>query len=407
MQNKRRNFLKTTSAGALACLLPGGFIEAYNGGASGKKLILLSLSGGCDTTNIFIPYNEPNYYNLRPTIAIDKNTVLPLNTQLGLNPKFTNLKRIWDNNHVALFPATHSGLSSNTSHFYQDDFFDSGSYTDNASNNGSKGWLARYFDIKYGQTTELYAYNFATKRKMFQHMMTPAFEYETPQNLSLVSKETKANLLEMMPTKDPSRNTQALKISNSQKKVFNLLDRLSNLNMSYDNKKSKLYNDAENAKKILNGISELEIVQLIQRGYDTHKNQNQTLEKGGGKFDDLDETLGSLYDGLVSNNELDNTLIIVHTEFGRTANENGSEGTDHGQASAWFVIGGQVTGGQRGVWPGFSQNTLIEKNGRHYLKQETDYRDILSQALTWLGAKEVSDIFPGYTQNLKNNEIYL
>lgn len=407
IKTKRRNFLKTTSAGVLACLFPSGLIQAYNGGVNGKKLILLSLSGGCDTTSIFVPYNEPNYYTLRPNISIDKNTVLPLNEQLGLNPKFVNLKRIWDHNHLALFPATHSGLASNTSHFYQFDFFDSGSYTGNPANNGTKGWLARYFDTKYGQTTELYAYNFATKRKMFQQMMTPAFEYETPEDLSLVSEETQTNLQAMMPIKDPSRNTQTLKISNSQKKVFSLIERLSNLGMGYDGQKSKLFNDATNATKILDGISELEVVQLIQRGYDTHKNQNETLQGEDGHFDNLDETLGSLYDSLASSNELENTLIIVHTEFGRTADENGSEGTDHGQASAWFTIGGQVRGGQRGIWPGFSQNALIQRDGRHYLKQETDYRDILSQALVWLGGENISNIFPGYTQNIKEHEVYL
>ncbi|RUM72702.1 MAG: hypothetical protein DSZ08_00410, partial [Sulfurovum sp.] len=108
IQNNRRFFLKLTGTGMMASLLPSSLLHAYTGGQNGKKLILLSLSGGCDTANIFVPYNESNYYALRPTIAVAKKDVLVLNDTLGLNPKFTNLKKIWDNNHLALFPATHS-----------------------------------------------------------------------------------------------------------------------------------------------------------------------------------------------------------------------------------------------------------------------------------------------------------
>ncbi|RUM74683.1 MAG: hypothetical protein DSZ12_05095 [Sulfurovum sp.] len=412
IQNNRRNFLKLTGTGMMASLLPSSLLHAYTGGKNGKKLILLSLSGGCDTANIFVPYNESNYYALRPTIAVAKKDVLVLNDTLGLNPKFTNLKKIWDNNHLALFPATHSGLHSNTSHFYQYDFFDSGSYVKNGENDMSTGWLARYFNAKYGTTKNLYAYNFVPKRKMFQHANTPAFEYSAPYNISLVAAQTKSHLQEMMEKKN--RKGEALKIENAQKSVFSLVNRLSGLGMEYAKTNTKLYNNFSNSIKILNGISELEVIQLEHSGYDTHHDEAKRLEgvkgndKKKGLFAELDEAIGHLYTTLEENGELDNTLLVVHTEFGRTADENGSGGTDHGQASAWFVIGGSVKGGQRGIWPGFAKNQLIQnaKTKRYYLKQETDYRDILSQALDWLGG-DAQKAFPGYVQNLKANEIYL
>ena len=54
-------------------------------------------------------------------------------------------------------------------------------------------------------------------------------------------------------------------------------------------------------------------------------------------------------------------VVLTMTEFGRTAADNGSRGTDHGHAAAWFVAGGAVRGGVYGGWPGLAPDQLIER----------------------------------------------
>ena len=56
------------------------------------------------------------------------------------------------------------------------------------------------------------------------------------------------------------------------------------------------------------------------------------------------------------------TVVIVATEFGRTARKNGTQGTDHGTASAMFVAGGAVSGGRvLGQWPGLGSQQLFQQ----------------------------------------------
>jgi uncharacterized protein (DUF1501 family) len=88
--------------------------------------------------------------------------------------------------------------------------------------------------------------------------------------------------------------------------------------------------------------------------------------------------------------------IMTMSEFGRTARQNGNGGTDHGHASALFVIGGDVKGKQvHGRWPGLAPEQLYE--GRD-LALTTDFRSVFSEvAAKHLGAKKLDALFPGYS----------
>jgi uncharacterized protein (DUF1501 family) len=86
------------------------------------------------------------------------------------------------------------------------------------------------------------------------------------------------------------------------------------------------------------------------------------------------------------------------SEFGRTARENGTAGTDHGHANAMFVLGGQVKGGKvYGKWPGLEDEQLNQ--GRD-LALTTDYRAVLGEVVTHtLGAENLELVFPGARLN--------
>jgi uncharacterized protein (DUF1501 family) len=85
---------------------------------------------------------------------------------------------------------------------------------------------------------------------------------------------------------------------------------------------------------------------------------------------------------------------VTMSEFGRTAHENGTGGTDHGHANAMFVLGGRVKGGKvYGRWPGLSNDQLNQ--GRD-LALTTDYRNVLAEVLTHsLGQENLETVFPG------------
>jgi uncharacterized protein (DUF1501 family) len=91
-------------------------------------------------------------------------------------------------------------------------------------------------------------------------------------------------------------------------------------------------------------------------------------------------------------------VIVVMTEFGRTARENGNGGTDHGHGSAMLVLGGKVKGGRvLGQFPGLAPDQLYE--GRD-LAVTTDFRDVLSEICEGhLGVTDSSALFQGYRRD--------
>jgi len=116
------------------------------------------------------------------------------------------------------------------------------------------------------------------------------------------------------------------------------------------------------------------IVMIETNGWDTHSAQRGRLNA---QLKDLDQMLGALRAGLGA--EWANTLVIVATEFGRTARPNGTGGTDHGQGSVAMLLGGAVAGGKVVAdWPGLSNAALYE--GRD-LKPTTDLDALIAGAL--------------------------
>jgi uncharacterized protein (DUF1501 family) len=92
--------------------------------------------------------------------------------------------------------------------------------------------------------------------------------------------------------------------------------------------------------------------------------------------------------------EAANITLVTMSEFGRTARQNGTGGTDHGHANVMFVIGGHVKGGKvYGRWPGLANEQLNE--GRD-LAVTTDFRRVLGEAASkTLGASNLNLVFPG------------
>jgi uncharacterized protein (DUF1501 family) len=98
---------------------------------------------------------------------------------------------------------------------------------------------------------------------------------------------------------------------------------------------------------------------------------------------------------------MNDVVLITMSEFGRTAKENGTRGTDHGHANVMFAMGGGVRGGLAlGKWPGLEQEQLYE--GRD-LAVTTDFRDVLGEMVAkHLGNRKLESVFPGFKLDEKN-----
>ena len=141
----RRGFMR---GGALALVgtsvIPGFltrsvYAEVARAAARKKKLVVMFQRGACDGLNVVVPYAEPNYYAMRPTIAIKQKEVMDLDGFFGLHPAMASFKPLYDQGHLAMVHAAGSPDPSR-SHFDAQDYMESGTPGVKATQDG---WLNR------------------------------------------------------------------------------------------------------------------------------------------------------------------------------------------------------------------------------------------------------------------------
>ena len=162
------------------------------------------------------------------------------------------------------------------------------------------------------------------------------------------------------------------------------------------------------------GRSLMQIAQLIKAGvglevaftdtgndirWDTHTNQGGSQGQLANFLRTFSQSIAAFAIDLGS--RMDDVILLTMSEFGRTARENGSRGTDHGHGNAMLVLGNSVRGGKvYADWKGLKNDQLNE--GRD-LAVTTDFRDVFSEvASKHLGTKDLQKLFPDYSVSKSN-----
>jgi uncharacterized protein (DUF1501 family) len=125
-------------------------------------------------------------------------------------------------------------------------------------------------------------------------------------------------------------------------------------------------------------------------GWDHHGNENQQLSNLLRQFS---SAIAAFCRDM--GDRMEDIVLVTMSEFGRTVEENGNGGTDHGHGSLMMALGGAVQGGKIfGRWPGLEKEQLYE--GRD-LAVTTDFRAVLSELVRGhLGQNDLSVVFPGF-----------
>ena len=120
----------------------------------------------------------------------------------------------------------------------------------------------------------------------------------------------------------------------------------------------------------------MEVISVSSGGWDTHSKQGGAEATGAHskKITDFSDSIGAFYKDM--GDGMSDVMILTMSEFGRSLKTSASNGTDHGHAAAWFVMGQGVTGGIYGDWPGLLPAQL--NNGR-YLAETIDFRNIMGE----------------------------
>jgi uncharacterized protein (DUF1501 family) len=189
-------------------------------------------------------------------------------------------------------------------------------------------------------------------------------------------------------------------LSAAAEQTFNALDVLGLIDAQTYRPKGRPYPDGDFGQALLTLAQlikaevGLEVACIDIGGWDTHVAQGGVEGQLGNLLSGLDQGLAAFYDDL--QDRIGQVTIVIMSEFGRRANENGGLGTDHGHGNMMMVIGGSFNGGRvYGDWPGLSAEQLV---GPGDLAITTDYRSVLAEILTKrLNNSRLEDVFPGFT----------
>lgn len=366
---KRRSLLSLLSfASATAALAGGAMPQALATGFSrGHVLVLLELRGGNDGLNTLIPFRDPAYRLMRPSLAL--NHTLPLTDTLALHPALAPILPLWQSKRLAF--ALGVGWSRpNRSHFKSADQWATGTLAGEGP-----GWIAAAFDRR-GAAGPLVA---------LDPSGCPSVEGGTALALQLSPAQLQhsegLHLSSPLDTANPVLQQMLALEESGRREVKRLSQLLAPLPDSGDIPSGRLGQQVALALRLIATGACPPVLQMAQGGYDTHANQLVRHERALGE---LAHALAAFERGLQRIPQRPRVTLIATSEFGRRLRENSSRGTDHGSASIALLTGDQVPHPFVGVYPSLSQ---LDDRGDLIAGLSPDqlYRQVLSIAFNGSG----------------------
>ena len=403
MPSSRRFFLRN-GAFALAgtTALPGFLVRSVlaqaQATAPNRRLVVIFQRGAADGLNIVVPFRERNYYAMRPSIAIPQNQVLDLDGSFGLHPSLAAFKPLYDQGHLAIVHAVGSPDMSR-SHFDAQDFMESGT-PDNKSTRD--GWLNRALQAedlrRPAQHTAFRAVALSADVPLTLAGQIPAIALNNVNNFAVGGRG---------PAPSPAASAFAAMYGSSGDRIFHAVgeetfDAVQMLRAANpeqyapangaDYPKSEFGNSMRQIAQLLKANLGVEAAFSDVTGWDTHQNQGSVNGQLANRLLDFSASFAAFWRDM--GDDAENITLVTMSEFGRTARENGTGGTDHGHANVMFVLGGHIRGGKvYGQWPGLDNDQLNQ--GRD-LALTTDYRQVLGELVsTTLNASNLGLVFPG------------
>jgi uncharacterized protein (DUF1501 family) len=377
---------------------------AHAQSASSRNLVVLYLGGGNDALSTVIPYTDPAYFSRRPTIAVPAANVLQLGTDragiaLGLHPRLTGLRAIFDQGRLAIVQRT-GYPNQSRSHFLGNDIW---STADPGQPQGP-GWLGRYLDLLPSPVDPLIGWN--TTRET-PHLLqarlvgvpsipsVTGYAFASPNGgqEGLTARAAAQRVSSHVPIDRP----HLAFVNATAQAAFATLDRVAGVAQYRETAAYPTSGLGQALRAVagamVTGIG-TKVFYVTTGGYDTHASQNPNATNGAyyGLMATLNDALAAFVADVQNQGLLGTTLVLVYSEFGRRIGENGSLGTDHGAAAAMMLIGGGVRGGLHGSAPRLDpapDNPTLENNAGD-VRMETDFRSVYATVLdAWLGADSV------------------
>ncbi|HEX6466020.1 MAG TPA: DUF1501 domain-containing protein [Terriglobales bacterium] len=420
MAISRRVFMK---GGAMAlvgtAVVPSFLTRAVFGadrlpGTKGKRLVVLFQRGAADGLNIVVPHGEQAYYAMRPGIAIPrpqngKDSAIDLDGFFGLHPSMTSFKPLFDQGHLAIIHA--AGSPDNTrSHFDAQDYMETGTPGVKATEDG---WLNRAIRdasanapaATTGPVSPFRAVALSTALPRTLAGPAPAVAINNINDFGIGGRNPAVNPVASGFEAMYQASSDSVLHGTGQEtfeamKMLRAADPAKYAPAAGANYPRGRFGDSlRQLAQLLKADLGVEVAFADIGGWDHHVNEGSTQGQLARLLGEFSQGISAFWADL--GDLAQDTVVVSMSEFGRTARQNGTGGTDHGHANVMFVLGGPVKGGKvYGRWPGLDQSQLYE--GRD-LALTTDFRTVLGEVVyNHMGNRNLQTVFPGFDANPNN-----
>jgi uncharacterized protein (DUF1501 family) len=337
----RRRFLQALTAAPLAVSLPA----LAQGPRTQRLLVMVYLYGGNDGFNTWVPYTDPLYYDLRPTLAVPRDAVLKLTDRHGLHPSLGALLPAWEAREMALLQGI--GYAEGTQQHFRD--IDTAFTGGDGETFYADGWVSRALAQRAGSACAMAdAIAFGVLDIREADPMGP-FRGD---RLGVVQVHHATELLAKRRLADCATETNAPGKARLARATAPLAPVALATTFPTDP-----FGQAMRAAVELAALDRtLPVIHVTLNGIDGDKHHSvdthwEQLKWHGDALRRLAEGLSALRSGLREIGRWDDTLVTTYDEFGRSPVENEDHGTHHGLATTHFVLGGRVKGGLYGEAP--------------------------------------------------------
>lgn len=384
MNLSRRSFL----SGAVGCSLAASPLVtpvAFAAAPWDTRLVVIILRGGADGLDIVQPYGDPDLTALRRSISVGpERGALDLDGFFALHPALSPLMPMWQRGQLGFAHAVSTPYRDKRSHFDGQDMLEAG--TDQLGDGVRDGWLNRMLQALPGVEADT-AYAIERGQLQVLHGAAPVANWAPEADLTISPQAIK--LLDLVMERDPELHAalaEARMLDEDRGDMGNFNAQMRQVRRGG----AQHVQIAEFAAKRLRADARIAAFSL--NGWDTHRIQENGLNNALAR---LSDTLLSLEAGLAETWK--RTAVIALTEFGRTARENGTRGTDHGTGGLTIMAGGAVRGGRViGDWPGLSEADLYERRDLMPTRDVRAHAAWLMHAATGLERSVLeTSIFPG------------
>ena len=362
------------------------------------RLVVIQFNGGNDGLNTVIPFADPLYLSRRSTIGFtaeelrdDTGASMIIEDGFALHPRLKEVRDLYQGGKVAIVRGV-GYPNQSTSHFEGTAYIAAGRVDTLAT----EGWLGRFAGQAFSGRNEFLAASISGSLPLAFY--SSGYVIPSISNFANYAFNTDGRF-----TRDRNNQIRAFTAGNTRgftpgsfihaiadtgARAYNDAVAIQTETAKYNPAgypNTGLGNALKMVAQLMVTIPTSMMFHLSIGGFDTHTNQIVNNSKTNGGHANLllqfSQAVKVFYDDLAAHNLSQNTLMMTYSEFGRRPGQNAGNGTDHGRAAPWFIIGDGV---RRGLYS--DQPSLSTLDGGGNQRETCDFRQIYAEILDkWFG----------------------